>query len=327
MPDARNDYKELSKMKLFIDCDIGVDDSIALLFALNRKDVEIVGISTSMGNVTAARGADNALRLLKLAGQEGQVPVCVGAENPLFGLCKSYPEVIHGSNGLGNIDLPESTQKLVDMDVCDFMYQKACEHAGELVLVTLGRLTNVANTLARYPDYARKIRRVVAMGGTVYAPGNVSPVAEANIYGDPEAADIAMMADWDFTLVGLDVTTQTHLTRADIEKLKKHCLPEKRAMVEFISEELKHYMEGSRLLCYTMEYCPLHDPLAMIVAVDPSVVTTRKMVTRVECGGTYCRGKVVVDLREEPMEGRFVTHCLAVDSERALNELFAVFQN
>lgn len=313
-------------MKIFIDCDPGVDDSIAILFALSRKDIDIVGISTSVGNVSAAQGAENALRLLKLAGREGQIPVCVGAQTPLNGSCDGYPEFIHGENGLGNIVLPETAQLPVDMDVCDFMYSKACENAGELVLVTLGRLTNVAKTLKKYPDYARKVKRVVSMGGTVYAPGNVSPVVEANIGGDPEAADIAVMADWDMTMVGLDVTAKTHLTRADVDRLLRCCAADKLDMVSFFSEELKYYMNGSRVQNYTMEYSPLHDPLAMIVAVDPSVVTMQKMVTRIECGGTYCRGKVVVDLREQPVEGKFVAHCLEVDSRRALNELFAAFQ-
>ena len=313
-------------IKMFIDCDPGVDDSIAILFALNRPDVEIVGISTSTGNVTAAQGAENAMRILKLAGVEGQIPVCVGSEKPLVGEVEDFPDFIHGKNGLGDVELPETSQTVVDMDVSDFMYQKACEHGGELVLISLGRMTNLANTLKKYPDYAGKIKRVVAMGGTIYSHGNVSPVVEANIGGDPEAADIAMMADWDMTLVGLDVTLKTHLTRDDVDKLLRCCAPEKKDMVSFMSEELKYYMNGSREQNYTMEYSPLHDPLAMVVAVDPSVVNTKKMVTRVECGGTWCRGKVVVDLREQPIDGRFVEHCLEVDSRKALNVLFAAFQ-
>ena len=313
-------------MKIFIDCDPGVDDSIAILFALYRKDVEVVGISTSTGNVSAAQGAQNALRILKLAGFEGKIPVCAGAEKPLNGECEDFPDFIHGKNGTGDVELPASSQRPVDMDVSDFMYQKACEHEGELVLVTLGRFTNVANTLAKYPDFARKIRRVVSMGGAVYSHGNVTPVVEANIGGDPEAADLAVMADWDMTMVGLDVTLKTHLTRDDVEKLLRCCNPAKREAVAFIARELEYYMNGSRVQNYTMEYSPLHDPLAMVVAVDPSVVTIRKMVTRVECGGTYCRGKIVVDLREQPIEGRYVAHCLDVDSRCALNELYAAFQ-
>lgn len=313
-------------MKMFIDCDPGVDDSIAILFALCRKDVEVVGISTSVGNTSAAQGAENALRLIKLAGKEGQIPVCVGAEKPLVGDYLDYPEFIHGSNGIGNAELPATSQKPVDMDVCDFMYDMACKYAGELVLVTLGRFTNVANTIAKYPDYPSKIRRVVSMGGAVYSHGNVYPHSEANIAGDPEAADIAVQADWDMTMVGLDVTLKTHLTRIDVDKLSRLCAEDKKEIVQFISDELWHYMNGSRTQNYTMEYSPLHDPLAMVVCVDPSVVNTRKMVTRIELGGTYCRGKVVCDLREQPIEGQFVNHCLEVNDRKALNVLFAAFQ-
>lgn len=314
-------------MKMFIDCDPGVDDSIALLFALYRPDVDLVGISTSVGNVSAAQGAENTLRILKLAGKEGMVPVCVGAETSMNGITEPFPDFIHGKNGMGDVELPSAQQTPVNMDVCDFMYEKACEYEGELVLVTLGRMTNVANTLIKYPDYAKKIKRVVSMGGAVNNYGNVNPGVEANIGGDPEAADMAVMADWDMTIVGLDVTLQTHLTRADITSLEQYCAPSKKDAVSFISEELRYYMNGSRVQNYTMDYSPLHDPLAMVVAVDPSVVTTKKMITRIECGGTYCRGKVVVDLREQPIEGRFVEHCLDVDSRKALNILFAAFQN
>ena len=95
-------------MKMFIDCDPGVDDSIAILFALNRPDVEVVGISTSVGNTTAAQGAENALRLIKLAGKEGQIPVCAGAEKPLVGEVDGFPDFIHGTNGTGEVELPQT---------------------------------------------------------------------------------------------------------------------------------------------------------------------------------------------------------------------------
>ena len=314
-------------MKILIDCDPGVDDSIAILFALNRPDVEVVGFSTTIGNVSVQQGTDNALRILKLAGLEGKIPVCMGAETPMMGGHKNFPDFIHGKNGRGQVELPASSQKPVDMDVTDFLYDMACRYAGELVLVTLGPLTNIAHTIEKYPDFPKKIKRVVSMGGAVGNYGNVSPVCEANFAGDPEAADIAVQADWDMTIVGLDVTLKTHLTRADVDKLLRCCLPEKKHLVEFMSEELKYYMNGSRKQNWTMEYSPLHDPLAMVVTVDPSVVTTKKMVTRIECGGTYCRGKVVVDQREHPIPGRFVEHCLDVDSRKALNVLFAAFQN
>ena len=312
--------------KLLIDCDPGVDDSIAILFALNRPDVEVVGISTGLGNVTAVQGADNALRILKLAGMDGKIPVCAGAEAPLNGDKENFPTLIHGDNGIGNVELPPSEQKPVDMDVRDFLYQKACENEGEVVLITLGRMTNVALTMDKYPDFPKKIKRVVAMGGTVYMQGNVSPVAEANIAGDPEAADIVVQAPWDLTMVGLDVTCRTRLRKEDVERTVKYCRPECKEQLEFIRKELLHYMNGARIQNQSMDSSPLHDPLAMVVAVDPSVVFTRKIITRIECGGTYSRGRVITDLREHPIDGRFVEHCLEVDSQKALNELFAAFQ-
>lgn len=313
-------------MKLFIDCDPGVDDSLAIMFALARPDVEIVGISTSVGNVTAKQGADNALRILKLAGKEGEIPVCVGAEVPLMGGELSFPDFIHGKNGIGDVELPESGQKPEEKDVCEFIYEKACEYEGELVLLTLGRMTNIANVLKRYPDFYKKIKRVVAMGGTVSASGNVSPVVEANIGGDPEAADIVVQVPWDLTMVGLDVTLKTTLRKEDIARAIEYCREECKEQLLFLQKEMKWYMQGARRQNWMQDCCPLHDPLAMIVAVDPSVVKTQRAITRIECGGTYCRGMVVTDVREYPIEGRFVTHCMEVDSEKVLKTLFAAFQ-
>lgn len=314
-------------IKLLIDCDPGVDDSIAMLYALNKKGVEIVGISTSVGNVTAKQGAINTLNLLKLAGREGEIPVCVGAEKPLVGVCEDFPAFIHGDNGFGNVELEPSEQKPVDMDVCDFLYEKACEHEGELVLVTLGRLTNIALTLEKYPDFCKKIKRVVMMGGSIGCYGNVGPMVEANFGGDPEAVDIALCADWPVTVVGLDVTLKTVLTMNDVRMAKEYCREDCKKYLQFMEDELQHYMKGARLQNWMRNACPVHDPLAMMVAVNPSLVTTQHRVTRIECGGTYCRGMVVTDMREYPIEGNFVEHCIAVDSARALNELFAVFQD
>lgn len=314
-------------IKLLIDCDPGVDDSVAILYALHKKGVEIVGISTSVGNVTAKQGAVNTLNLLKLAGKEGSIPVCAGAEKPLSGACDEFPDFIHGVNGFGDVELEPSNQKPVDMDVCDFIYEKACEHEGELVLITLGRLTNIANTSEKYPDFPKKIKRVVMMGGSIGGYGNVAPMVEANFGGDPEAADIAICADWHVTIVGLDVTLKTVLTMNDIKMAKEYCREECKKILQFIEDEMHCYMKGVRLQNWMRNACPVHDPLAMMVAVNPSLVLTQHRVTRIECGGTYSRGMVVTDMREYPIEGPMVEHCIQVDSSRALNELFAVYQD
>lgn len=314
-------------IKFLIDCDPGVDDSIALMYAFHKKDVEIVGIATSFGNVSAAQGADNALRLLKFAGKEGEIPVCVGAEDPLVGEHEPYPAFIHGDNGFGNIELEPSDQKPVDMDVRDFLYEKACEYEGELVLLTLGRLTNIALTLQKYPDFAKKIKRVVIMGGCLGPYGNVGPGLDANVAGDPESVDITLCADWPVLMVGMDVTNKVVLHMSDVKLAKEYCRPECKKYLQFMEDELEHYMKGVRLQNWKRYATPTHDPLAIMVAVNPSLVTTQHRITRIELEGKYTRGMVVTDMREYPIEGNFVEHCIDVDSERALNELFAVFQD
>lgn len=313
-------------MKICIDCDPGVDDSLAILFALSRPDIEIVGITTSAGNVTAKQGAENTLRILKLAGMEGRIPVCIGAESPREGKCGEFPDFIHGRNGIGNVELPEAEQKPIEMNVCDFLYQKACEYDGEMILITLGRMTNIAMVLSKYPDFYKKIKRVVSMGGTLHAPGNVSPVVEANIGGDPEAADIVVQTPWNLTMVGLDVTLKTILRKTDFDQALVSCRKECKELLSFLQQEMKWYMQGAHRQNWMRECCPLHDPLAMVVAVDPALVSTQKRITRIECEGKYCRGMVVTDLREQPITGRYVEHCINVDSEKVLNTLFAAFQ-
>lgn len=312
--------------QILIDCDPGVDDSIAILFAANRPDVSIVGISTVFGNTSAATGATNALKLMELAGKEG-VEVCAGYENPLDGVCEGYPTRIHGDNGLGNVELPEPKDAPVAMDVEDFIYEKARAYAGKLTLVCLGRLTNVAKAIERHPDLPGLVRKVVVMGGTLAAHGNVGPKTEANIGGDPLAADLAFQADWDVTLVGLDVTTAARMRIADVDRALMASSGNLKRQLSFICSELELYTEWSRIQDRWLGCCPIHDPLAMLVAVDPSVVVTRSLVTRVETGGSLCRGMVVVDEREEPVEGRYVRHAIALASDSVEEKILGVFMD
>ena len=199
------------------------------------------------------------------------------------------------------------------------------EHPGELTLVTLARMTNLAKALEIEPDLPRLLKRVVFMGGTFHAPGNVSPVAEANIAGDPEAADRVFQAGFDLTMVGLDVTQKVRLTTDHVAILDKYAAPENRPIVDYLKQALPFYFRFNRLQNNCLDHCPVHDPLAMLAAVDPSVVTVRTIPARVECGGSFCRGMVVADLREHPIEAPGVSICVDVDSRRALEELLTTF--
>ena len=228
-------------MKIFIDCDTGIDDSIALLFALKRPDIEIVGITTSCGNTTARQAAENTLRIIKLSGFSGHIPVAAGAEKPLVGEYDGPVVDVHGDNGIGNMELPETDQKPEEEDAADMIIRMVHENPHELTLVTLGRMTNIALALEKDPELPKLVKNMVAMGGSVYACGNVTPVCEANIAGDPEAADKVLLAGFDLTMVGLDVTTKVCLSSDYIEKLKKYCAEGNEAIVRYISGALDYY--------------------------------------------------------------------------------------
>lgn len=311
--------------KLLIDCDTGIDDSIAILYALKHPRVRVLGICTGYGNSSAEQSTENTLRIIKLAQPGYEVPVAVGAAAPLNGIWPGPNAIVHGANGIGDVELPESTQKPIGETAPEFIVRMAREHPGELTLVTLGRLTNLALALRLEPKLPQLLQNVVSMGGTVFAAGNCSPVAEANIAGDPEAADIVMSAGFELLQVGLDVTHKVQLTAAHLAALDRYCAPENRAIADYILAAMKHYFRFNRMADYDLDHCPVHDPLAMLLAVDPSSGVYRKMPARVECGGTYCRGMLVTDRRVVPFDSPYITVCLDVDVTRAVETLLAVF--
>lgn len=312
-------------MKILIDCDTGIDDSLAILYALRNPKFQILGFATGCGNTSAPQAAENTLRLIKLAGREGEIPVSIGENAPLSGHWDGPVVNVHGPNGIGGVELPPSQQRPVEERACDFIVRLARENPGELTLVTLGRMTNVALALEKEPNLPRLVRGLVAMGGTYQAPGNVSPVAEANIAGDPEAADRVLTAGFDATIVGLDVTTKIHLTAGLFSALRDRCAPENKGIADYLVQAFTYYFGFYRGCDGSMDSCPMHDPLALLVTADPSVVLTRRLPTRVECGQGLCRGMVVTDGRTQPMEAPYANICVDVNEEQAINRLFRVF--
>lgn len=311
-------------MKILLDVDTGVDDAAALLYALFKPQYEIVGISTVCGNVEASLAAENTLKILDLA-DAPDIPVVKGAEKPLRSRWPGRVREIHGDNGLGNIELPESSRELLDESVEDFYMRMAETYAGELVLVTLGPLTNVARTLEKYPAFARKVRRMVMMGGAVSMRGNVSPMGEANVTGDPEACDLVFLSGMDVTAVGLDVTMRVRLKREHMEWLARHRSEKAARAVDFLSRAMEYYWYGNRVQNYCIDDCPLHDPLAMMHAGVTGILRTETRRARVECEGTYTRGVVVTDLREHPIPGGDIHFALEADAERAVREFLSAF--
>lgn len=310
---------------LIIDCDTGIDDSLALSFALKRKDIRVMGITTGFGNTTAQQAAENSLRLIRLAQPGYDVPVAIGAECALNGEWDGPVPHIHGNNGIGDINLPPAEQKPLTEHASDFIIRMARANPQELTLVTLGRMTNVALALQKEPKLPTLLKSVVAMGGTLYAPGNANLTAEANIIGDAHAADIVLTAGFDLTMVGLDVTMKTRLAAQHLAHLKDCCCEENRELVNDLVEAFHFYFRHYRRENNFINASALHDPLAVLVAVDPSVVLIQKMRARVETEGHFTRGKIVTDLWEGRLDTPFVSFCVEVDTDRARDSILAPF--
>lgn len=312
-------------IKILIDADTGIDDSVAILYALKNPEIRVMGICAGYGNTTTQQAAENSVRLIQLAQPGYDVPVVMGADKPLKRSWRGPVCHIHGNNGIGDAQIPASSQEISKEDYRDFIYRIAEESGGELVLVTLGRLTNIALTLEKYPDLPKKVKKLVIMGGTVYAPGNASPCAEANVIGDPEAADMMFISGFDITMVGLDVTKKTLLSMDHIIKLRRYCSERNRDIVNYLHTALDFYMNFYRVQDGYLDNCPVHDPLAVLIAVHPELVRTQRMKARIECGGTYCTGMVVTDLRKYSFDANYIEMCLEVDGHKAVEELLSVF--
>lgn len=314
--------------RIIIDADTGVDDSLAILYALRSPNFHVEGITTCFGNNNAEQSADNCLRLIRLSGCGYEVPVAVGSNESLDGVFDSAPAHIHGDNGIGNVELPESSQKPVDETAWDFIIRKAGELKDELTIITTGRMTNLARALEKDPELPSKVKKVVAMGGTLKEPGNVNPYAEANIHGDAKAADRVFRAGFNLALVGLDVTMKTFITDRDVKNLCTYCREECRAIADYIRDVLKFYFEFHRVSMGMAEACVVHDPLAVLIAEDPSLGVFRMVRAGVEYEHETFRGMIKTDTGFVPVLDREeIAVCVEVDSEKAVRRLFSLFQD
>ncbi|MET0358835.1 MAG: nucleoside hydrolase, partial [Pararhizobium sp.] len=200
--------------KVIFDTDPGVDDAMALLFLHQHPDIDLVGITTIFGNASIETTTRNAL-FLKSA-WDIPAPVAKGVAETIDPARAhvGWPVMIHGHDGLGNIGVPDTVEEAPDARPAHrFIIDTVRAHPGEVTLVAVGRMTNLARALADDPEIVSLVKAVVIMGGAFDVAGNISPAAEANIHGDPEAADIVMGAAWPVTVVGLDVTMKTVMTR------------------------------------------------------------------------------------------------------------------
>ncbi|HME12373.1 MAG TPA: nucleoside hydrolase [Candidatus Acidoferrum sp.] len=276
--------------KIILDTDPGTDDAMALMLALNSPELDVRAITVVPGNVTAAQGLDNALRMVSLA-DRCDIPVAAGAQHPLFQKLITA-EFWHGKNGLANIELPPSKCKVDARFGPDLIIQLVHASPHEITLVPVGPLTNIALAVETDPSIVPLVKEVILMGGSIKG-GNVNASAEANIYNDPEAAQIVFQAGWPLTMVGLDVGDKTLFSRKHLEQLGHTHGP----VNDFIYGVTKFLVELSEKFGDTGT--PMYDPLAVGVAIDSTLVTAPAMHVDVETRGEFTRGETVANRRNE----------------------------
>jgi inosine-uridine nucleoside N-ribohydrolase len=272
---------------ILLDCDPGHDDAIALLLALASPELELLGVTTVAGNQTLEKTTANALRVLEFVGR-GDVPVAAGADRPLSRelFIAAY---VHGESGLDGPELPPPQGDPVPEHAVDFLAAAILGADRPVTLVPVGPLTNVALLLARYPEVAGNVERIVLMGGAI-AEGNVTPAAEFNIYVDPEAARRVFHSGVPVTMIGLDVTHKALMVDAHAERLR--AAGDAGRMVA----ELYDFFIGYHRRTYGQEGAPIHDAVAVAQVLRPGIVETLHRHVDVDCESQLCRGRTVVDL-------------------------------
>ncbi|MET3290296.1 UNVERIFIED_CONTAM: purine nucleosidase [Brevibacillus sp. OAP136] len=312
------------RKRVILDVDTGIDDALAILYLLKSKEAHVEGIIAGFGNVDAELAAENTLKIVELADCGYEVPVLVGAKAPLVRAWKGPVTHIHGANGIGNVELPKPKQAVSEEHPSVFLSRLANTYPGEITLVTVGRMTNLANALAHDPSLKEKLKEVVVMGGAIRVPGNVTPVVEANMGGDPEAAYFVVESGIPLTLVSLDVTMKTRLTLAHLDVLERIAEPDRSQIVRTVRELLTFRLEAYAKSNGITDGSPLHDPLAVAVALDPTLVETERLHVAIECKGSVSAGATIADMRAVPRVGKVLTTCHSVDAERFIKRFVAV---
>jgi inosine-uridine nucleoside N-ribohydrolase len=311
---------------LLIDTDPGIDDALAILLALNSPEASVEAVTTVAGNVSVDLATTNARRILAVAAPDPMPPVARGAEAPLKGTLITAAHV-HGDDGLGNLyrfvdsdglpRYPEPSVPLQTRPAAETILETVDRWGPELTIVALGPLTNVAAALALDARRLGRAGRIVVMGGAIAVPGNTTPAAEFNFHVDPEAAAMVLGSGLPIELIPLDVTRRVVLVEAALAERARRCAtPTAHFILDFTGHGFAFgtEQEGAGFA--------LHDPLAMAVALDPSLVTFESLSVEVECEERLTRGLSLADRREIPAGRKKPPTCrvaIDVDAERVLN--------
>lgn len=286
-----------SPRRILIDTDPGIDDAMAIFYALASPELEVVGLTTVFGNAHTDVCTTNALRLLDIAGRP-DIPVAHGASRPLAMNYRGPVAFVHGDDGQGNVHLPPSTRGALPMHAAQFIIDTVMAEPDEMTVVLLGPMTNMALAMLMKPDLTSFVKEIVIMGGAAFTSGNASPSSEANVLNDPEAADIVFGADCPIVMAGLDVTHRITMTSDDLARFSQ--IPGERAahlaaIVPFYSA---FYLERNHV-----HGIYVHDSTTISYLLAPHLFTWKELPIRVDTGHSVCRGTTLPALHDSDEEG------------------------
>ena len=279
-------HAQATPKRVIIDTDPGTDDAMAIILALNSPELKVEALTVVPGNVDGRQGLENALKIVSLAGR-CDITVAGGAQHPLNQKLITA-QFWHGKNGLADVELPPSKCKADPRFGPDLIIETIHKYPHEVTLIPVGPLTNIALAVSKDPSIAGLIKDIVIMGGSITG-GNVDGAAEANIYNDPEAAQIVFNAGWMVTMVGSDVGERTLITRKYLAQLQSSHGPQS----DFIAKIADFYLTRSEKSGYSG--AAMYDPLAVGIALDPTLGTLKEMHVDVETRGEFTRGETVAN--------------------------------
>lgn len=308
----------MAKRKMILDLDTGVDDALAIAYALADPEVDLIGIVSSYGNNLLDVCAENSLKLLELLGHT-DIPVFKGlphsSTSDHFDVMQVSKD-IHGDNGIGDVELPAPQRAVEAESGVDFYIDAAHKYGKDLIIIPTGPMTNLAAALKKDPEIADIIGNVTFMGGALTVDGNVTPAAEANINQDAKAADEVFKSNLPLTMVGLDVTLRTLLTKKETQQWRDLGTAAGKAYADITD----FYIDAYYNLDIDKNGCALHDPLAVGVGIDPSFVKTISLFMRCEYDpDSPFYGRTVGDNAKLNDPNPNVKVAVNVDKERYLN--------
>jgi len=318
--------------KVILDTDPGIDDAMAIAYAMAHPEIELMALTTVFGNVSVDKSTRNAQYILDVFGAN-TVDVAKGAGIPVVQAPLPHAEFVHGDDGIGNCypDIPVKLNpearhaRLHNLSAADYIVEHVRLYPGEISLIAVGPLTNIAQALEKEPNLPMLVKQLIVMGGTVDEPGNVSPVAEANFFNDPHAVDRLLVHDWPMVIVGLDVTHKVMMTDTLLARLRD----EGGVTGDFLWRTSRFYIDFYSGIGAAKDaaepQCAMHDAAAVAYLVEPDAFTLETGAARVIPSGVAA-GQLAIDRRgyryaTDHWKGRATGNgaCVAVDAKRVLD--------